>query len=166
MVALAAEHRTAGTAAAVPALAASVILVRDSPAGLQTYLLHRHARMPFAASMVVFPGGRVDGADGADAADPLRACGVRETLEETGVRLQDDELVPWAHWITPEIEHRRYDTFFFVAALPAGEVPSDISGGDGQRGLGHPAGGTRRGGARRALAHAAHQVDLARARGY
>jgi glyoxylase-like metal-dependent hydrolase (beta-lactamase superfamily II)/8-oxo-dGTP pyrophosphatase MutT (NUDIX family) len=128
MAALAEEHRRAGSAAAVPALAASVILVRDAPAGLQTYLLHRHARMPFAASMVVFPGGRVDSVDNASGGDPLRACAVRETLEETGVRLRENDLVPWAHWITPEIEQRRYDTFFFVAALPAGEVAADVSG--------------------------------------
>jgi glyoxylase-like metal-dependent hydrolase (beta-lactamase superfamily II)/8-oxo-dGTP pyrophosphatase MutT (NUDIX family) len=127
VAALAEEHRGAGPARAVPALAASVILVRDSPAGLETYLLHRHARMPFAASMVVFPGGRVDSVDGTGG-DPLRSCAVRETLEETGVRLREDDLVPWAHWITPEIEQRRYDTFFFVAALPAGEVASDVSG--------------------------------------
>jgi glyoxylase-like metal-dependent hydrolase (beta-lactamase superfamily II)/8-oxo-dGTP pyrophosphatase MutT (NUDIX family) len=127
MAALAEEHRGAGSAAAVPALAASVILVRDAAAGLETYLLHRHARMPFAASMVVFPGGRVDSVDGAGG-DPIRTCAVRETLEETGVRLRGDDLVPWAHWITPEIEQRRYDTFFFVAALPSGEVASDVSG--------------------------------------
>jgi glyoxylase-like metal-dependent hydrolase (beta-lactamase superfamily II)/8-oxo-dGTP pyrophosphatase MutT (NUDIX family) len=125
MVALAEERRAAGPAAT---LAASVILVRDAPAGLETYLLHRHARMPFAASMVVFPGGRVDSDDGAVGSDPLRACAVRETLEETGVRLREDDLVPWAHWITPEIEQRRYDTFFFLAALPAGGLASDISG--------------------------------------
>jgi glyoxylase-like metal-dependent hydrolase (beta-lactamase superfamily II)/8-oxo-dGTP pyrophosphatase MutT (NUDIX family) len=128
LVALAEERREAGSEATAPALSASVILVRDGPAGLQTYLLHRHARMPFAASMVVFPGGRVDSTDGADGTDPLRACAVRETLEETGVRLREGDLVPWAHWITPEIEQRRYDTFFFVAALPAGQVASDISG--------------------------------------
>ncbi|MET0694693.1 MAG: hypothetical protein ABWY56_12245, partial [Propionibacteriaceae bacterium] len=46
-----------------PALSASVILLRDGAAGLETYLLHRHSRMPFAASMVVFPGGRVDDSD-------------------------------------------------------------------------------------------------------
>jgi glyoxylase-like metal-dependent hydrolase (beta-lactamase superfamily II)/8-oxo-dGTP pyrophosphatase MutT (NUDIX family) len=128
LVALAEERREAGSAAAAPALAASVILVRDTRAGLETYLLHRHARMPFAASMVVFPGGRVDSVDGAGGGDPLRTCAVRETLEETGVRLREDDLVPWAHWITPEIEQRRYDTFFFVAALPAGEVAADVSG--------------------------------------
>lgn len=33
----------------------------------------------------------------------------------------DLELIrPWAHWITPTGEPRRYDTHFYVAALPAG----------------------------------------------
>ncbi len=33
----------------------------------------------------------------------------------------DVELIrPWAHWITPAGEPRRYDTHFYVAALPAG----------------------------------------------
>jgi glyoxylase-like metal-dependent hydrolase (beta-lactamase superfamily II)/8-oxo-dGTP pyrophosphatase MutT (NUDIX family) len=123
-----AEKRLDTDPAAVSALAASVILVRDAPGGLQTYLLHRHARMPFAASMVVFPGGRVDSADGASGGDQLRGCAVRETLEETGVRLHEDDLVRWAHWITPEMEPLRYDTHFFLAELPAGDVPSDISG--------------------------------------
>ncbi len=30
-------------------------------------------------------------------------------------------LVPIAHWITPEVESRRYDTRFLAAALPAGQ---------------------------------------------
>jgi 8-oxo-dGTP pyrophosphatase MutT (NUDIX family) len=107
---------------AVPALAASVVLLREGPVGLESYLLHRHSRMPFAASMVVFPGGRVD------AADPWRECAVREAREETGVTLCPGDLRPWAHWITPEIEPRRYDTYFYVAALPPGQEASDISG--------------------------------------
>ena len=55
---------------AVPA--ASVILLRDGDNGLETYLLHRHALMPFAASMVVFPGGRVDPVDLVDPVDTDR----------------------------------------------------------------------------------------------
>jgi 8-oxo-dGTP pyrophosphatase MutT (NUDIX family) len=105
-----------------------VILLREGPAGLETYLLHRHARMPFAASAVVFPGGRVDATDAAAGGDPARACGLRETAEETGVQLRSDDLVPWAHWITPEPEPRRYDTHFFVAALPADQQAHDVSG--------------------------------------
>jgi 8-oxo-dGTP pyrophosphatase MutT (NUDIX family) len=112
----------------VAAPAASVILLRDGPAGLETYLLHRHARMAFAPSMVVFPGGRVDAADATDESDPIYRCGLRETFEETGVILSEADLHPWAHWITPEIEPRRYDTTFFVAAMPQDQQAADISG--------------------------------------
>ncbi|HEV2930909.1 MAG TPA: hypothetical protein VGW74_19680, partial [Propionibacteriaceae bacterium] len=60
---------TAGSVAADPRTAASVVLLRAAGAGVETYLLHRHARMAFAASMVVFPGGGLDPADRAGA-DP------------------------------------------------------------------------------------------------
>jgi len=112
----------------LPAPAASVILLRDSPSGLETYLLHRHARMAFAPSMVVFPGGRVDPVDTSGEDDPIRRCALRETSEETGVVLTETDLHPWAHWITPEIEPRRYDTTFFVAAMPDDQEATDISG--------------------------------------
>ena len=42
--------------------------------------------------------------------------------------LRADLLRPWAHWITPEVEPRRYDTRFFVAALPAGQRTRDVGG--------------------------------------
>ena len=45
-----------------------------------------------------------------------------------GLVLRTDLLVAWAHWITPEFEPRRYDTRFFVAALPAGQRTRDVSG--------------------------------------
>jgi 8-oxo-dGTP pyrophosphatase MutT (NUDIX family) len=125
------ERAARWTAESVPspaAPAASVILLRDGQAGLDTYLLHRHARMAFAPSMVVFPGGRVDPADASGGYDPIHRCALRETAEETGVVLADADLRPWAHWITPEIEPRRYDTTFFVAAMPADQEASDISG--------------------------------------
>src|ERR671916_1725345 len=77
--------------------------------------------------MVVFPGGRLDPADQGDP-DPVRRCAVRETEEETGVRLPPEALLPWAHWVTPEIEPRRYDTFFYLAELPAGQQADDRSG--------------------------------------
>jgi len=32
-----------------------------------------------------------------------------------------DPVRPWAHWITPEQEPRRYDTRFYVAKLPEGQ---------------------------------------------
>ena len=86
-----------------PRLSASVVLVRQASDELEVYLLHRHARMAFAASMVVFPGGGLDPVDeGAD--DPIRACAVRETLEETGVRLEPAALRDWAQRSTATIE--------------------------------------------------------------
>ncbi|MDP9432882.1 MAG: NUDIX hydrolase [Actinomycetota bacterium] len=42
--------------------------------------------------------------------------------------LRADLLRPWAHWITPEISARRFDTRFFVAALPAGQLTRDVGG--------------------------------------
>jgi 8-oxo-dGTP pyrophosphatase MutT (NUDIX family) len=41
-------------------------------------------------------------------------------LDRLGVRLDASRLSYWAWWVTPEPEPRRYDTRFFVAALPAG----------------------------------------------
>ena len=109
-----------------PRPAASVVLCRDGAAGLETYLLHRHARMAFAASMAVFPGGGLDPVD-AVAADQLLACGLRETQEETGVELNAEDVVRWAHWITPVVQPLRYDTTFFLAALPPGQTAEDLS---------------------------------------
>ncbi|WP_338698785.1 NUDIX hydrolase [Streptomyces sp. Q6] len=50
-----------------------------------------------------------------------------EFLERRGLVLRSDLLGAWARWITPEFEPRRYDTWFFAAALPAGQRTSDDS---------------------------------------
>jgi 8-oxo-dGTP pyrophosphatase MutT (NUDIX family) len=42
-------------------------------------------------------------------------------LARRGLVLRADLLRPLAHWITPEIEQRRFDTRFFLAALPEGQ---------------------------------------------
>ena len=47
-------------------------------------------------------------------------AGLLEVAESLGVRFALDALVHCAHWITPEIEPRRYDTHFFLARLPEG----------------------------------------------
>jgi 8-oxo-dGTP pyrophosphatase MutT (NUDIX family) len=44
-----------------------------------------------------------------------------EFLARRGLVLRGDLLGAWARWITPEFEERRYDTWFFVAALPSGQ---------------------------------------------
>ncbi|MFF3667440.1 NUDIX hydrolase [Microtetraspora malaysiensis] len=51
-----------------------------------------------------------------------------EFLDRRGLVLRSDLLRPWAHWITPEIETKRFDTRFFVAALPPGQRTRDVGG--------------------------------------
>ncbi|MFW0792614.1 NUDIX hydrolase [Gordonia sp. CPCC 205515] len=46
-------------------------------------------------------------------------------LRGEGLTLRSDLLRPLAHWITPIIEKRRYDTRFFLAALPDGQDADD-----------------------------------------
>ena len=57
-----------------------------------------------------------------------RSLSLATMLEQRGLVLRADLLRPWAHWITPELEPRRYDTRFFVAALPAGQRTRDVGG--------------------------------------
>lgn len=134
--------------------AATVMLLRDGPDGLQTWMLRRVPKMAFAPGMSVFPGGGVDPVDAVGpvpataaavavaeqfdttiehAAVLLRAAR-RELMEETDVQLPLEALRPWARWITPEVEPRRYDTYFFVAAVPdeatAAAVTSEASHAD------------------------------------
>ena len=174
--------------------AATVALLRDTPAGPEVYALRRQRTMAFGAGMYVFPGGSVDPRDtdptigwvgpgptfwGEAFAAPeglaraLVCAAVRETFEESGVLLagpagsgtgpvlaaaggegweadrqallagsltlagllrrrglvlRSDLLRPWARWITPVTEERRFDTRFFAAALPGGQHARDVSG--------------------------------------
>ena len=100
-------------------LAATVLLLRDDP--LRVLMVERPSRGTFP-SVMVFPGGSVDAADGDpdDGTDiAIRAAALRETAEETGIGLDDPAaLVPLAHWVTPPSEPRRFDTYFFVARAP------------------------------------------------
>lgn len=160
--------------------AATLVLVRDGPGGLETLMVVRHHEIDFARGAAVFPGGKVAAADrderlrrhlrssvtldGDDAA--LRIAAVREAFEESGLllarrhgRLLDadalselwrrwhertaasaeafvdmvraeslelalDLLHPFAHWVTPEVSPKRFDTCFYIAAAPPGQVAS------------------------------------------
>ncbi|MEV5436686.1 NUDIX hydrolase [Streptomyces sp. NPDC052682] len=50
-----------------------------------------------------------------------------EFLDRRGLVLRSDLLGAWTRWITPEFEPRRYDTWFFVAALPKGQRTRNAS---------------------------------------
>lgn len=115
---------------AVPA--ASVILVRDSAAGasagVEVLMLRRTAKASFAADAWVFPGGRIDPGDGADplSMEAAREGAARETMEEAGIVVAPQALIPYAQWCPPPESPRRFLTWLFVAAAPAnGEVTVD-----------------------------------------
>jgi 8-oxo-dGTP pyrophosphatase MutT (NUDIX family) len=57
-----------------------------------------------------------------------RSLAFSDLLQRRRLVLRTDLLGYWAHWITPEFEPRRYDTRFFVAAMPAGQHTRDVSG--------------------------------------
>lgn len=48
-------------------------------------------------------------------------------LKEQRLVLRADLIGPWAHWITPAFEPRRYDTRFFVAKLPEGQTIDSVN---------------------------------------
>jgi 8-oxo-dGTP pyrophosphatase MutT (NUDIX family) len=62
------------------------------------------------------------------AAVQRRELTMTELLRKRRLRLRDDLLLPWARWITPEFEPKRFDTWFFVALLPHAQAARDVSG--------------------------------------
>ena len=163
--------------------AASVVMLRDGPGGLEVFLLKRHGLSDVLGGAYVFPGGKVDAQDATLDCDTcldlrpaamhealnepglseveaaaLHVAALREAFEETGVlyaagagaqeaalawqllregrafdevltlmalRLQAGALHPWSRWITPAVGgvmRKRFDTRFFLAAVPAGQV--------------------------------------------
>lgn len=139
------------TAWTTPLPAASVILLRDSAAGPEIFLLRRHTRSEFMADQYVFPGGKVDDEDGGDP----RVTAIRELFEEGGVLLargvppadpgewrrrlaartatfadllRAGALTPdvealrlWGRWVTPSDQKSRFDARFYVGVLPVGQ---------------------------------------------
>jgi len=57
-----------------------------------------------------------------------RQLGFAEFLRARDLALRADLLAPWARWITPEFEPRRYDTYFFLARLPDGQLTRNVGG--------------------------------------
>jgi 8-oxo-dGTP pyrophosphatase MutT (NUDIX family) len=173
-----------------PRPASTVIVLRDSSAGPEVFMVRRHQDTAFMGGAYVFPGGRVDAADhdGSDAwcdglepataqlssldaevAVAFHVAAARELFEEAGVllardaggnfvsltgdevharfnayrldvhggratlrsivereqlRLALDALVLFAHWVTPPIDTRQFDTRFFMARVPPDQTPA------------------------------------------
>jgi 8-oxo-dGTP pyrophosphatase MutT (NUDIX family) len=97
-------------------------------------LLCAAVRETFEEAGVLLAGASADdttvpAADGLEA-DRLalldRSLSLAGMLARRGLVLRSDLVKPWARWITPAVESRRYDTRFFAAALPGGQQTRDI----------------------------------------
>jgi 8-oxo-dGTP pyrophosphatase MutT (NUDIX family) len=122
---------------AIPA--ATVVLLRDAPDGVETLMLRRNSKLAFAGGAWVFPGGRIDPQDYPDGApstetpstdDPqfaaaARTAAVREAAEEAGLAVDPESLVWFAHWTPGPLAARRFATWFFMARAPEGLVVVD-----------------------------------------
>ena len=109
------------TAPETPRDSATVVLLRDAPAGMEVLLLRRHAQASNMAGVYVFPGGKLDEADrtlgsgglldqptatlhtrlaepGTDAATAsgLHVAALREAFEESGILFASDALAAQA----------------------------------------------------------------------
>ncbi|MGL5928224.1 MAG: NUDIX hydrolase [Dermatophilaceae bacterium] len=156
--ALAEEWLAAGRPAVVPRPASTVMLVRDLPVGawsdtdtdtggVEVFVQRRVRTMAFAPATYVFPGGAVDDADArlplgtpglvdlaaemgvsVVEAAPRAAAAVREVAEECGVVVAVADLRARGHWVTPEFEPRRFDTWILAARMPPGQVARTASG--------------------------------------
>src|SRR5437660_5693601 len=97
-----------------PRPAATVMILRDGPAGIEIFMVVRHHEIDFASGALVFPGGKVDAEDASpewDALAPSAALGgldrafavaaLRETFEEAGILIARprgrDALIDAAH---------------------------------------------------------------------
>ncbi|MCZ6616597.1 MAG: NUDIX hydrolase [Gammaproteobacteria bacterium] len=163
---------------ATPVPAATILMLRHAPEGLEVFMVVRHRQIDFASGALVFPGGKADPADfdpnlrehldGAFEGDMMRAiqvASIRESFEECGIllaragsasglldgnrlaelepyrqrlndgeltmlefvtrenlRLACDRLTHFAHWITPPMVPKRFDTHFFLALAPDDHV--------------------------------------------
>ena len=81
--------------------AATILLCNDRPEGIETFMVVRHHQIDFASGALVFPGGKVDPADGSpeiealcDGLDtvpdghlPFMVAAIREAFEEAGILL-------------------------------------------------------------------------------
>ena len=108
--------------------AATVVLLRDTTAGVECLMLRKTQGQSFGG-LWVFPGGRLEPEDGVGL-DGARNAAVREADEETKLLLDAGELVPYSHWEPPPEAPRRYNTWFFVAALPDGASEVIVDGGE------------------------------------
>ncbi len=115
---------------------ATVVLLRDAADAVEVLMLRRSSKMAFHGGTWVFPGGRIDPDDwagGDDVFAAARRAAAREAEEEARLRVDPATLVHVSKWTTPEISPKRFETWFFAAAVGEGEAEADGVENDAHR---------------------------------
>ena len=109
----------------------------DAPAALARALVCAAVRETFEESGVLL-AGPTPSTVVADTSGPDWEAGRQALLDHSlslagflgrrGLVLRSDLLRPWARWITPVVEARRYDTRFFLAAIPPAQRTRHVGG--------------------------------------
>ncbi|NHN56833.1 NUDIX domain-containing protein [Calidifontibacter sp. DB0510] len=105
----------------------------EVPAATAAELVMAAAREVFEETGVLLAGSptavAAPAADWPAAREALvaRELSFAEFLAARGLRLRADLLALQDHWITPEFEPRRYDTWFFAAVMPQGQIADDAT---------------------------------------
>lgn len=97
--------------------AATVVLLRDKPNGMEVLMLRKNSKIAFGG-MWVFPGGRIDEEDypeDRNSESAARNAAQREAAEEAGIDISTEEFHWFAHWTPPASTPVRFSTWFFVA---------------------------------------------------
>lgn len=144
-------NRPVLTRPVIPKPAASLVLVRRSPAGPEILMGRRAGKHRFLPDVYAFPGGRVDSSDRTDIphkplsingdmeTQALGIAAVRETWEETGIllgRLDGDRLRAdlsglryLCRAITPADSPIRFHAWFFLQDVTGQPL---VLGGSGE----------------------------------
>jgi len=111
--------------------------VFDAPPELARALVCAAVRETFEESGVLLAGPSADTVVADTTGDDWeadrqalldRSLSLAELLARRELILRSDLLRPWARWITPKAEPRRFDARFFAAALPPGQRTRDVGG--------------------------------------
>jgi len=110
---------------AVPAPAATLVLLRDRPGGgCETLLIRRHEKSRFAAGDFVFPGGKLEPEDAPD--DPARWCGGLSAADAARALGLPDGARALAYWVAAIRE--AFEEVGILLARTADGAPAALDG--------------------------------------
>jgi len=103
-------------------LAATIKVIRQKPnGGIEILLLRRNKKLKFAPKFWVFPGGKIDPDEIANADTEMQSAliaAAREAKEEADLDIDPSSLKYYVNWTTPVNQPYRYKTYFFHTEVP------------------------------------------------